>query len=157
MRRRRALSEMVSFRRRLLVLIRVQRAVSRTVTMGSSATGRAGDRRRCTSDIGLTATAPLSQCPDINTSGTEWLPSAHATAAHDIGQHAAATARCGMLRGIYCGLLSETKRRRLLAGQRDLHVEADGWDRRYLSRVDDASTQERVSRVRIRLHLLFVR
>src|SRR5260370_32261463 len=112
MRRRRALSEMVSFRRRLLVLIRVQRAVSRTVTMGSSATGRAGDRRRCTSDIGLTATAPLSQCPDINTSGTEWLPSAHATAAHDIGQHAAATARCGMLRGIYCGLLLETKCRR---------------------------------------------
>src|SRR5216683_2472038 len=39
----------------------------------------------------------------------EWLPSAHVTAAHGIGQHAAATARCRMLRGIYCGLLSETK------------------------------------------------
>src|SRR5258708_2694931 len=139
MRRRRALSALVSFRRRLLVLIRVKRPASRTVTMGSSAIGRASDRRRCTSDIGLTATAPLSQCPDINTSGTEWLPSAHATAAHDIGQHAAATARCGMLRGIYCGLLSETKRRRLLAGQRDLHVEADGWDRRFPARAAEAA------------------
>src|SRR5260370_33041171 len=70
MRRRRALSALVSFRRRLLVLIRVKRPASRTVTMGSSATGRASDRRRCTSDIGLTATAPLSQCPDVNASGT---------------------------------------------------------------------------------------
>src|SRR5260370_21738431 len=70
MRRRRALSALVSFRRRLLVLIRVKRPASRTVTMGSSETGRASDRRRCTSDIGLTATAPLSQYHDINASGT---------------------------------------------------------------------------------------
>src|SRR3981081_657728 len=70
MRRRRSLSALVSFRRPLPVLIRVKRPASRTVTMGSSATGRASDRRRWTSDIGLTATAPLSQYPDINASGT---------------------------------------------------------------------------------------
>ena len=70
MRRRRSLSALGSFRRPLLVLIRVKRPASRTVTMGSSATGRASDRRRWTSDIGLTATAPLSRYRDINVSGT---------------------------------------------------------------------------------------
>src|SRR5712691_11042181 len=70
MRRRRSLSALVSFRRPLLVLIRVKRPASRTVTMGSSATGRASDRRRWTSEIGLTATAQFSRYRDKNASGT---------------------------------------------------------------------------------------
>ena len=55
------------------MLIRVKRPASRTVTIGSSATGRASDRRRWTSDIGLTATVPLSRYCDINASGARMV------------------------------------------------------------------------------------
>lgn len=55
------------------MLIRVKRPASRTVTIGSSATGRASNRRKWTSDIGLTATAPLSRFCDMNASGARMV------------------------------------------------------------------------------------